>query len=212
MSFKRKFWKRGDKLNAKELNRIEEGIASSNGGGGSELPEVTSADNGKVLGVVEGAWGKADAPNELPSVTSADNGKILGVVEGAWGKTDAPTELPAVTAASNGFALVVNNGAWATGQPKNVQAVSYVGTIDTTTGAVSLTGVTAYNLWLNAVGRPILAQLTIGSQDVYFYTWVSMQKLGSDYQFAILGPDGKNYITDSISAEDPVVFIPVPEQ
>ena len=27
MAFTRKFWKRGDKLNAKELNRIEEGIA-----------------------------------------------------------------------------------------------------------------------------------------------------------------------------------------
>lgn len=30
-------------------------------GGGSELPEVTSADNGDVLTVVEGAWGKANA-------------------------------------------------------------------------------------------------------------------------------------------------------
>lgn len=31
-------------------------------GGGSDLPEVTSADNGKVLGVVEGSWNKMDAP------------------------------------------------------------------------------------------------------------------------------------------------------
>ena len=37
MVFKRKFWKRGDKLNAKELNRIEEGIANNmNGGSGSD--------------------------------------------------------------------------------------------------------------------------------------------------------------------------------
>ena len=35
---------------------------SRNGGGGSDLPEVTSADNGKVLGVVEGSWNKMDAP------------------------------------------------------------------------------------------------------------------------------------------------------
>lgn len=31
------------------------------GGGGSALPAVTAADNGKVLTVVEGAWDKADA-------------------------------------------------------------------------------------------------------------------------------------------------------
>lgn len=29
MAFKRKFWKRGDRLNAKELNRIEEGICEA---------------------------------------------------------------------------------------------------------------------------------------------------------------------------------------
>lgn len=30
------------------------------GGGGSALPSVTSADNGKVLGVVDGEWAKDD--------------------------------------------------------------------------------------------------------------------------------------------------------
>ena len=28
-----------------------------------------------------------DAPPELPPVTEADNGKVLGVVDGAWDKT-----------------------------------------------------------------------------------------------------------------------------
>ena len=37
------------------LDAIEEG------GGGSGLPEVTSADNGKVLGVVNGAWDKTES-------------------------------------------------------------------------------------------------------------------------------------------------------
>lgn len=56
----------------------------------AELPAVTSEDNGDVLGVVEGNWGKMEIPTpepELPAVTSDDNGKILGVVEGAWTKT-----------------------------------------------------------------------------------------------------------------------------
>ena len=30
---------------------------------GSSLPEVTAADNGDILGVVEGAWAKMDAPS-----------------------------------------------------------------------------------------------------------------------------------------------------
>lgn len=33
------------------------------GGGGSDLPDVTSVDNGKILGVVNGAWNKMDAPS-----------------------------------------------------------------------------------------------------------------------------------------------------
>lgn len=54
------------------------------GGGETELPEVTSDDNGKVLGVVEGAWNKVTPPEGLPAVTSDDNGKILKVVNGEW--------------------------------------------------------------------------------------------------------------------------------
>lgn len=61
------------------------------GGGGSDLPAVTTDDNGKVMTVVEGAWDKADVPTELPAVTGADNGKFLGVANGAWSKVDAPS-------------------------------------------------------------------------------------------------------------------------
>lgn len=50
----------------------------------SELPVVTSTDNGKILQVASGAWSAQTMPTELPSVTSSDNGKVLTVVSGAW--------------------------------------------------------------------------------------------------------------------------------
>ena len=53
--------------------------------GASNLPAVTGADNGKVLMVAEGEWGKAALPAELPAVTAADVGKVLTVdAEGNW--------------------------------------------------------------------------------------------------------------------------------
>lgn len=65
--------------------------------GGTDLPEVTEADNGDVLTVVEGAWAKAEIPtptSELPAVTAEDNGKVLSVVNGEWDK--AETVMPKV--------------------------------------------------------------------------------------------------------------------
>lgn len=70
----------------------------SGGGGSSELPAVTSDDNGDVLTVVSGAWAKADPPSSLPAVTVSDNGDVLTVVEGAWAK--------AAPAGAGGFFLV----------------------------------------------------------------------------------------------------------
>ena len=42
------------------------------GGGGSSLPEVTSADNGDVLTVVEGAWSKAEPSGGREFVITGD--------------------------------------------------------------------------------------------------------------------------------------------
>ena len=57
-------------------------------------------------------------PGTLPDVTSADNGKILKVVSGDWEAAEAPSGLPDVTSADNGKSLEVSNGAWATGTKK----------------------------------------------------------------------------------------------
>lgn len=51
----------------------------------SDLPEVTTDDDGKVLKVVDGAWNKG-TDDGLPEVTSDDNNKIMKVINGVWGK------------------------------------------------------------------------------------------------------------------------------
>lgn len=73
----------GINTNADMINAIA-GIIPSEFSSNSELPAVTSEDNGKVLTVVDGEWGTASVPTELPTVTATDDGKVLKVVEGEW--------------------------------------------------------------------------------------------------------------------------------
>lgn len=55
-------------------------------GGGSSLPEVTTDDNGKFLGVTNGVWNKVNNP--LPTLTNTEKGKILQANRyGQWAKT-----------------------------------------------------------------------------------------------------------------------------
>ena len=77
------------------------------------LPEVSAADNGKLMGVTGGEWAAVAAPVELPAVAAADKGKLLGVTGGEWAAVAAPVELPAVTKADAGKVLMVSeDGEW----------------------------------------------------------------------------------------------------
>ena len=50
-------------MNTINIKALSEQVSKLSASVGSDLPEVTSADNGMVLGVVEGSWNKMDAPS-----------------------------------------------------------------------------------------------------------------------------------------------------
>lgn len=88
----------GDKWYVIQRNKTLMAVGS---GDTPELPDVTTSDNGKVLGVVNGNWQKItpEFPKELPSVTTSDNGKVLSVVGGKWQSVtpeipDVQSEIP----------------------------------------------------------------------------------------------------------------------
>lgn len=63
----------------------------------------------------------------LPDVTSADAGKVLAVdANGAWGAQEPPSGMPAVTASDAGKVAVVNsNGIWVADEIPSAESSSY---------------------------------------------------------------------------------------
>ena len=89
------------------------------------LPAVTTADNGNMLRVTNGAWVKT-AMGWVPTVNTQQNGKILKVVDGAWTASDAPTELPAVTSSDSGkFLRVSSTGTWEASTVPSAESEGY---------------------------------------------------------------------------------------
>ena len=100
--------------------QIDEAVGKAlNMGDITGLPDVSAADNGKILEVVGGEWAAAEKTEttELPEVTAEDNGKVLGVVDGAWAATEQTgggdgAGLPTVTEEDDGKLLQVVGGVW----------------------------------------------------------------------------------------------------
>lgn len=156
--------------------------------GASRLPDVSTSDNGDVLTVVEGAWGKAAIPSQLPSVTGADNGNVLGVVEGAWAKMAAPSGGLDYSTSEQDTGLK-----WVDG--KTIYQKSYTGTTNAnpftidnafTHNLIAITGSMSYEL------NSVLHQFTIPgypseNNPLVFVPFIA----GTD--FIIKGSSGLNY-------------------
>lgn len=73
-----------------------------------ELPTISSANNGQIIKVENGAYTVAPMPNDLPTISAADNGKILQVSNGGWIVADSlPTIMVGATSENSGISGLV---------------------------------------------------------------------------------------------------------
>lgn len=56
------------------------------------IAALPTGTDGQVLTLVSGEWTAAAVPSELPAVTSTENGKVLKVVDGVWAVGTDATE------------------------------------------------------------------------------------------------------------------------
>lgn len=89
---------------------------SGGGGGGGSLPEVTPADNGKILGVINGGWAKANPETIIPTPiiqevgTASDEIILSELKDGLYAVQGqhrvAPGSTPVFLSASNVIVLI----------------------------------------------------------------------------------------------------------
>lgn len=68
MSYDKTIWENGDVITSEKLNKIEQGIEDGN----AQLPNTGNSDNGKVLGVANGMWGKTSLPVSSKGILYVD--------------------------------------------------------------------------------------------------------------------------------------------
>ena len=65
------------------------GAGANAGGTAGLVPAPAAGDQDKVL-KGDGTWGTIQIPTVLPVVSSADDGKVLRVINGVWTADDVP--------------------------------------------------------------------------------------------------------------------------
>lgn len=151
------------------------------------LPDITAADDGKVLRAVGGKWVLTDS-SELPVVSPEDENKTVQVVGGAWTATDVLLNTEG-TIGSNG---------------DKVPTVTLDVDAETLYNAVAAGKTVAINTVYEAEeeGEPDVPvtwlvhmaclKATVGSADFY--------------DFSYFNSDGLEYAVDGLAADDVVVL------
>lgn len=176
---------------------VKYAVDNAGGGGGSDLPDVTAADNGKLLGVDGGEWGKVDPPSELPAVTASDNGKVLGVADGAWGAVTpasfAPYAVTGTLGESGGKETITLNNTKNNLTAKDLYDAVSSGVQCAVSLSMPVPDVGTVNMVV--VTSVVAAQSTLHDQ--------------VKYNFAMFSADGKQFFKEGLLGGDTVVLTEV---
>ena len=84
MAYEKQTWTTGEVITQEKLNHMEDGIEDA-----YELPSVTETDNGKVLGVENGAWSAVNGGGKVYIIKCLENGSTYTLDKSYEEITDA---------------------------------------------------------------------------------------------------------------------------